>query len=243
MNALANRRTVHAGVFVLAGSACLVPAPEPASTRVPAGDDLRPAGSQYTAEMLVDAPRWHGRFVGPCEGGVVIHLGKPGSGDLLLRVETSTREYTLPLPDVGPMNLRYGCDHDGDGKVPAAEVQTVSVLERTDREVDLPLPFPADAGLDLRVADALAATGQPPATQGASPLPPGSPAAPAAPADANGADGAAGQPGAPPQPGAGSDLTAPTPPPPQPGGDTPEALAAPPGPPPPTAGAPPTAPG
>lgn len=220
---------------------CLVAAPDRPLTGTEEGDDLRPAPAKYSAEDLADAPRWRGRFVGPCDGPVPMHLVAPGGTEVLVRIEATAREYELPLPPGEAVWLRYGCDGDQDGRVPASEVQTVAVRGEESREVDLPLPFPEGAGLDLRVRDRVStpfvagpagAVPAPPPT-----APPTAPPAPTGSPTPPGPDGGVSVPGAPP-PAAGTPGSTGAPP--SPGGPP-----APPGPPPgpPPGAAAPPAPG
>lgn len=104
-------------------AACLAPAPSPLPGAVSAPIDARGA---LTAEAGAVIAR--GRVVGACAGVVRVEFDSR-SGEVLGRGVASGGSYLVGPMEQTPARVRWGCDADGDGVVPAPAVTAVALTD------------------------------------------------------------------------------------------------------------------
>lgn len=120
--------------------ACLPAVPEPEPEGRPLRED-RPEWSQ--TELILDqSPFWTGRLLSGGCGGPVLAEAVDDGIQLTFAVLEQKGAYVLFLPELTDYSLRYGCDEDRDGVVPAAALAVLNLTEATQRRVDLMVPVP-----------------------------------------------------------------------------------------------------
>ena len=202
---------MHGGgalILVAALGACLVAAP-PASREAAA--DVPALAPMYAQADLREAgaPAIRGRATGTCPGTVRVEAISANQARPLAVTSGRLGPFVLHVPKDVPIQLRWGCDPDGDGTI-AGEAVSVARIGAVSEDVplDLFLPVPGIAAAQpLTVAPR---RGGRPVTAGAV-LPTEGLAPPDAPAPADAAVGPPLPDGPPPD--AGPPPTATTPPP------------------------------
>lgn len=204
---------MHGGgalILLAALGACLPAAPPDAARDAAA--DLPALVPMYAQDDLRDqgAPAIRGRATGTCSGTVRIEAGSQNQARPLAVTSGRLGPFVLHVPKDVPIQLRWGCDPDGDGTI-AGDAVSVARIGAVSQDVplDLFLPVPGVAAAQpLTVAPRRSAR---PLKSGAV-LPTEGLAPPDAPAPADAAVGPPLPDG--PSPDAGPPPTATTPPPP-----------------------------
>ncbi len=120
--------------------ACLPAVPEAEPEGRPLRED-RPEWSQ--TELILDqSPFWTGRLLSGGCGGPVLAEATDDGIQLTFAVLEQKGAYVLFLPELTDYSLRYGCDEDRDGVVPASALAVLNLTEATQRRVDLMVPVP-----------------------------------------------------------------------------------------------------
>lgn len=112
--------------------------------------DLRRDNPRFTQAELraTHPPIWTGTVEGhPCAGAVLVEFRAQSSQ--LSFLELVTTRYVLYLPNQPNINLRFGCDVDRDGVVPAAAVGSLTIKTLSTATVALWLPPGTPAPLAL----------------------------------------------------------------------------------------------
>ena len=120
--------------------ACLPGVPTVEREERPLRED-QPEWSQ--TELILDqSPFWTGRLLsGGCNGPVLAEA-TDDEIQLTFAVLEQKGAYVLFLPELTGFTLRYGCDDDRDGVVPASALAVLNLTEVTQRRVDLMVPVP-----------------------------------------------------------------------------------------------------
>ena len=145
-----------AAIPVLLAAGCLTPVPPPPPVAAPRVEDWRATDAELSQDVLssLGAPSISGRFTGSCTGPILLDVRAGNDPRLLASTSVRVQRFTLYSPPAPVATLRYGCDADDDGIVPASMVRAVflSVSAQTPTLL-LPLhtdPDPAYAELSVR---------------------------------------------------------------------------------------------
>lgn len=127
---------------------CLPVAPAPSGATGATAAPIRALPPLNTQAALTEArsPAFRGVVRGTCDGPVRVEAGSPNQSRPLAGKEVTTGPFDLRVPAGVALTLRWGCDADGDGEVPAAHVaEAVVGILTWDVPLDLQLPDPERA--------------------------------------------------------------------------------------------------